>query len=328
MNDSSFQRNREACDKALSCWFITGATASGKTAIGLELASRLHGEIISLDSMAIYRGMDIGTAKPTAEQRSAIPHHMIDIADPVAAFSVTQYRDQALAAIDDIRQRGHQPIFVGGTALYLKGLLRGIFEGPPADWEFRHAIEAEVAEVGLEPLYNRLQQVDPVSAQKLHPNDQRRIIRALEVYKATGQPISHLQNEFEFCTDALDCRVFSIRHPRPELHQRIEHRVGEMFASGLIDEVRGLLNTWGDLGHTASQAVGYKEVLDFVNNANATDADLEATFQKVLTRTRRFARHQETWFRGMAECRILDIDSDTAIESVVEQVIQLGSERS
>ena len=176
MNETT-KKERET---ALSCWYLTGATASGKTSVGMEMAKLLNAEIISLDSMAIYRGMDIGTAKPSVEQREQIPHHMLDICDPVDSFSVSQYRDRALELIEQINFRNKQVLFVGGTALYLKALLRGLFDGPPANWEFRKQVEEELAELDNEILHSRLRDVDPVSAHKLHPNDRRRIIRALE----------------------------------------------------------------------------------------------------------------------------------------------------
>ena len=225
---------------ALKCWFLTGATASGKTKVSLELARILGAEIISLDSMAIYRGMDIGTAKPDSAQRSAVPHHLIDIVDPPESFSVSEYRDSALKKIREIHESGKQVLFVGGTALYLKALLRGLFEGPPADWDFRKEIEQEIENSGAEFLHQRLAMIDPVSAHKLHENDHRRIIRALEVYKQTGKPISHWQMQFDEGRQADQCRVFTIRHDRPVLHQRIEARVEAMFSEGLVDEVSGV----------------------------------------------------------------------------------------
>lgn len=312
--------NKAKCKRALACWFLTGATASGKTGVSLALAQRLNAEIISLDSMAIYRGMDIGTAKPSSDQRSRISHHLIDIVDPVDSFSVSQFRESALEKIAEIRGRGHEVLFVGGTALYLKALLRGMFEGPPADWDFRNEIEREVSEMGSDFLYERLQMIDPVAAHNLHPNDQRRIIRALEVYRQTGQPISHWQMQFDEGHRADECRVFTLRHPRPILHQRIENRVEQMFQEGLIDEVRGLLDQWQELGKTASQAVGYREAIDHLRD----ELDLESTIEKVRIRTRRFARHQETWFRGLSECRIIDLDESFDPDTTAEHLFQIG----
>ncbi|MFK7769220.1 MAG: tRNA (adenosine(37)-N6)-dimethylallyltransferase MiaA [Mariniblastus sp.] len=315
--------NKIKCQRALACWFLTGATASGKTQVSLELAKRLNAEIISLDSMAIYRGMDIGTAKPTSEQRAEIPHHLIDIVDPPESFSVNQYRDAALETIAEIRGRGKEVIFVGGTALYLKSLLRGMFEGPEADWDFRNEIEKEVKEMGGDFLHQRLQMTDPVAAHNLHPNDHRRIVRALEVYKTTGKPISHWQMEFDEGHAADQCRVFTLRHPRPTLHSRIEERVSQMFEAGLIDEVDGLLKKWTALGKTAAQAVGYREAIDQLQ----TDIGMEETIEKVRVRTRRFARHQETWFRGLSECEIIDLDESFDPVKTAKHVLELGNSR-
>ncbi|MBW3596355.1 MAG: tRNA (adenosine(37)-N6)-dimethylallyltransferase MiaA [Planctomycetes bacterium] len=293
--DADFEKPPVTAD----CWFLTGATAAGKTGVGLELARLLDAEIVSLDSMAVYRGMDIGTAKPTAQQRREVPHHLIDIAEPTEEFSVSQYLEAAEAKVAEIRSRGRTPLFVGGTPLYLKTLLRGLFEGPPADWEFRRAVEEEAAQVGVEALHERLAQVDPVTAARLHPNDRRRIIRALEVYRTTGQPISHFQFQFDEGRPARDCRVFVLQWPRSELHRRIDRRVESMFAAGLIEEVRGLLDKYGDLGRTASQAVGYREAIEHL----AGKLDLAETIRRTQARTRRFARRQETWFRSLSECR-------------------------
>ena len=304
-------------DRALQCWYLTGATASGKSEISLALSKKLNAEIISLDSMAIYREMDIGTAKPSSEVQRAVPHHMIDIVDPNQVFSVSQYRERASFLIEEIHHRGKQVLFVGGTALYLKALLRGLFDGPPANWEFRKQIEEELAEVSAEDLFERLRSVDPVSADKLHINDRRRIIRALEVYHSTGTPISHWQTEFDRATSVDDCKVFTIRHARPILHERIESRVHQMFKAGLVDEVSGLLKKWSDLSRTASQAVGYREVIEHLRG----ERDLATTMEKVLTRTRRFARHQETWFRGLEECQIIDLEENYEPESVAQHII-------
>ena len=314
-------KNERQCLEARECWFIIGATASGKTAVSLELAKRLDAEIISLDSMAIYRGMDIGTAKPSPETQSLVPHHMLDIRDPNETCSVSEYRELAMEKVSEIHGRGKKVLFVGGTALYLKALLRGMFDGPPADWEFRKQIEAEVENVGDQALHERLSAVDPVAAHKLHVNDRRRIIRALEVYKLTGKPISHWQVEFADGVDASDCKVFSLRHPRPVLHERIEARVDQMFEAGLIDEVRGLIDRWKDLSHTAAQAVGYREVIEHLKG----EKDFAETREKVRVRTRKFARHQETWFRGLSEVRMVDIEPQS-VESDGQTSTDLSGE--
>ncbi|HEX4414608.1 MAG TPA: tRNA (adenosine(37)-N6)-dimethylallyltransferase MiaA [Lacipirellulaceae bacterium] len=298
------------------CWFLTGATAVGKTAIGVALAQRLGAEIISLDSMAIYRGMDIGTAKASPETRELVPHHLIDIADPSDEYSVAQYVDAAAAAVTDIRNRGKEPLFVGGTPLYLKSLLRGLFDGPPADWKLRREIEAELPHVGSQALFDRLAQVDPIAASNIHPNDTRRLIRALEVYRATGEPISHQQMQFEEGRAAQDCHVFVLRRQREELHQRIEARVRLMVEAGLVDEVRGLTQNGRELSRTARQAVGYNEALNYLNS----EYDHDEMIARIIYHTRRFAKRQGTWFRSLSECRFIDISGDPDPTTVASEI--------
>lgn len=287
---------------AADCWYLTGPTASGKTRTGIELARRIDAEIISLDSMAVYRDMDIGTAKPTADERQAVPHHLVDIRDPDETFSAAEYIETANATIQAIQARGKQVLFVGGTPMYLKTLLRGLFEGPPADWDFRREVEKEIDAVGIEALHQRLEQIDPLTAARLHPNDRRRIIRALEVYRLTGRPISHQQTHFDEGRPADRCRVFALAWPRPTLHQRIAARVDRMFAAGWIDEVRRLLDQY-ELSRTATQAVGYREIIEHVRG----DYDQARTIERVKTRTRQFAKRQETWFRSLSECRRIEM---------------------
>ncbi len=299
------------------CWFLTGATATGKTDVGIALAKRIDAEIVSLDSMTIYRGMDIGTAKPSPEQQTAVPHHLIDIVDPSAEFSVAQYVDAATKTVSDILSRGKVPLFVGGTPLYLKSLLRGLFDGPPADWQTRQQIEQELAEVGQPALYNRLQQVDPLAASHIHPNDTRRLIRALEVYRATGQPISHQQLQFEDETPAEECRVFVLRRERAELHARIEGRVEAMAECGLVEEVRSLIVNGRELGRTARQAVGYREALAHL----AGEYDRDEMIARITYRTRRFAKRQGTWFRSLSECRFVDVTGELDATATAEKIV-------
>lgn len=249
---------------ARDCWYLTGPTAAGKTQVGLELAERLNAEIISLDSMAVYQGMDIGTAKPTPADRARVVHHLIDVVPPTEDFSLSEYIDAAHAAIREIRGRGRQVLFVGGTPLYLKALLRGVYRGPPPDWAFRMQIEEELRHVPITALHERLQIVDPLLAARLHPHDKRRIIRGLEVFKLTGQRLSHWQTQFDEGRPAHEVKVFVLDWPREKLHRRIEARVRQMFAAGLVEEVRGLVARYGQLSRTAMQAVGYREVLRYL----------------------------------------------------------------
>ncbi len=293
------------------CWFLTGATAVGKSQVGLALAGRLGAEIISLDSMAIYRGMNIGTAKPTLAEQARVPHHLIDIVNPSEEFSIERYLDAAHAAIADIKSRKREVLFVGGTPLYLKALLRGMSSGSPADWQMREEITAEVAQVGSDVLHERLEQLDPLAASQIHPHDTRRLIRAIEVFRTTGSPISHQQLHFDEGTPAEDCRVFVLRRPREEQHERINERVEQMFVRGLIAEVEQLTANGQQLGRTASQAVGYQEVMEYLGGG-----DYDTMVNKIKARTRRFAKRQGTWFRSLSECRFVDITGDIDAEKV------------
>ncbi len=318
------------------CLFLTGPTASGKSAASLALAACLGGEILSLDSIAVYRGMDIGTAKPTAEQRDRVPHHLLDLADPSEDFSISRYLQAAHAAVASIRQRGLLPIFVGGTPLYLKALLRGFFVGPPADWEFRQAVQQDVDQHGSQALHKRLAQVDPLSAHRLHPSDVRRMTRALEVALATGRPLSHWQMQYEARANAEQCAVLALRIPRDLLWTRIDQRVSEMFEAGLVAEVEQILangptSSNGEIpasqsdsqtafSRTASQAVGYREVLEMLRG----ETSLAETIAAVQLHTRQLAKKQGTWLRSLNEVRFIDVPTDS---SPTEQIAAAVAEQ-
>ncbi len=306
---------------ALDCWFLTGATAVGKTETGLVLAERLGAEIVSLDSMTIYRGMDIGTAKPSAEQLAQVPHHLIDIVDPGEEYSINCYLEAAHAKIAEIKRRGHEVLFVGGTPLYLKALLRGLNSGPPANWPLREEIEAEVAKIGNQALYERLEQLDPIAASQIHPNDTRRLIRAVEVFRATGQPISHHQLHFEQENRAEDCRVFVLQRSREEQIDRINRRVDAMIDEGLVDEVQTLTADGKTLGRTASQAVGYREAIEHLQGGS-----LDTMATQIKARTRRFAKRQGTWFRSLAECRFVELSGEVVAEELADQITQQAAQ--
>lgn len=302
------ETGKEFAPISRDCWFLTGPTASGKSSIAIELAKRLDAEIVSLDSMALYRGMDIGTAKPTAEQQQQVVHHMIDVVEPTESYSLAEYLTAVHDLVEQIHERQHSALFVGGTPLYLKSLLRGLYSGPEADWEFREQVQQELEERGADALHARLAQIDPLSAHKLHPNDTKRVIRALEVYRATGEPISHQQVHFDDTESQPHSRAFVLAWDRSELHQRIERRVDEMFEKGLVAEVDSLLTTHGELSRTAMQAVGYREVIDHITGGHS----IEETVEKVKARTRQFARRQVTWFRRLDECQLINrSDSDS-----------------
>lgn len=301
---------------AHDCWFLTGQTASGKTAVGIELARRLGAAIVSLDSMAVYRGMDIGTAKPTPDERRQVPHHLIDLIEPHEEFSLAQCVAEAHRQIAEIRSRGREPLFVGGTPLYLKGLLRGIFEGPAADSQLRQRLADEARRLGSATLHARLSSVDPVAAARLHANDTRRLIRALEVFELTGRAISDWQRQFETGRPAEECQVFVLQWPKEELYPRIDARVDAMFAAGLVDETRELLSRPLPLSRTARQAVGYREVIEHL----AGERNLPDTIELVKLRTRQFAKRQATWFRSLSECRFVDMSRDTNVIEVADRI--------
>ncbi|MDR0704704.1 MAG: tRNA (adenosine(37)-N6)-dimethylallyltransferase MiaA [Planctomycetaceae bacterium] len=289
----------------LSCWYLTGPTASGKSQIGINLARRLNAEIISLDSMAIYREMDVGTAKVMPEDRGGIPHHMIDIIDPSEEYSLAQYVRDASDKIDEIQLRGKKVLFVGGSPLYLKGMLRGVFEGPPTDFEFRVQLQKKMVGHPPEMLHQLLTKVDPVTAKRLHPNDTRRIVRALEVYEKTGKPISSFQKQFEIGTPASECQVYVLQTPREVLYARINKRVDKMIYEGFLDEVKQLAERKIPISKTASQALGYKELFDYLDGKMKYGQAVDLIKQN----TRNFAKHQETWFRSLSECRFTPSDN-------------------
>lgn len=301
-------------------WFLTGPTASGKTKLGVMLAQRLGTEVLSLDSMAVFRGMDIGTAKPDRAARAAVPHHLLDLVEPTDEFSISRYVEEAHAHANRLRAAGKPILFVGGTPLYLKALLRGLFHGPPPDWDFRKQVDEEVESAGLSALRDRLMQVDPLSATKLHPNDQRRMIRALEVYKTTGRPLSHFQSQFDEGRPPEQCRVFVLGWERPALHARIDERVEQMLSEGLVGEVQSLLAQHGALGKTASQAVGYREVIEHLRDgttlAHCTDQIKFASHQ--------FARRQEIWFRGLSECRRIPMATYESSDEIADWICDAG----
>ena len=297
---------------------LTGPTAGGKSRVAISIAQQLNAEIISLDSIAVYCGMDIGTAKPSADERRIVTHHLIDVVCPTKEFSAAQYLTQAMQTVRDILDRGKRPLFVGGTPMYLKALLYGFDPGPPADWNFRRSIEEDLQTHGQEALHRRLQQVDPLSAHRLPPTDVRRITRALEVAYLTGIPLSHRQTQFERSAKDGARHVFAIAWPRETLHKRIEARVSAMFEMGLVAEVRGLLEKHNSLSRTAASAVGYREVIEHLTQAKP----LATTAQEVVFHTRQLARRQETWFRSLPMVRSMPVTAEQDLDGVAEEIVR------
>lgn len=274
---------------------ITGPTASGKTALGVALCEKLGGEVVSADSMQIYRRMDIGTAKPDAAETRGIPHHMIDVAEPEENWSVARYVEAASACVDDILARGKLPVVVGGTGLYIDSLLSGrTFAGGPVNEALRQELSERYDEIGGTGLLGELRKVDPERAEKLHAGDKKRVVRALEVYILTGKTITQHDAETKAIPPRYDAAMIALDFEnRQDLYDRIDRRVELMFARGLMDEVRALLASGVSEQCTAMQAIGYKEALDALRGV-CSEAEAMARIQQ---ESRRYAKRQLTWLR-------------------------------
>jgi tRNA dimethylallyltransferase len=301
---------------------LTGPTACGKTALALALADRLGAEIVGMDSMTLYRGMDVGTAKPTPQERARVAHHLIDVLDPWESGTVAWWLDRATAACRDIAARGKRPLFVGGTPFYLKSLLHGLFEGPPGDGSLRRELEAEAERDGKAALHARLATVDPKTASRLHPNDVRRVVRALEVYRLTGKPISAWQQTWDTAAFAdtsapppAPIPAVVLHLSRDVLYNQINRRVGAMLDDGWLDEVRRLRELPRPLSREASQALGYRELFAYLDGAGGT---WDETVSLIRTHTRQFAKRQLTWFRHLPALRPVPADAPDAVDRVLE----------
>ncbi|MBM3977099.1 MAG: tRNA (adenosine(37)-N6)-dimethylallyltransferase MiaA [Planctomycetes bacterium] len=273
---------------------LVGVTGSGKTGFGIELARATGAEVLSLDSMLVYRGLDIGTAKPTAEQRAAVPHHLIDLVEPRERYDLSRYLADARAALAGIERRGRRALFVGGTALYLRALTHGLFEGPPHDAGLRSELQARARELGPARLHAELAAVDPASAARLHPNDEKRIVRALEVWRQTGKALSELQREWNNGT-GRQRRLVGLQVEPAELERRLLERAAAMLDAGWAAEA--LRARAEGLGASAVQALGYADVLEFAQGRITR----EECLRRVVLRTRQFARRQRTWLRKFPE---------------------------
>lgn len=288
---------------------IVGPTASGKTALSVRLAEELNGEVVSCDSMQIYRGMDIGTAKPTEEEKQGIPHHMIDVADVGETFSSADYAAKASKCIDDIISRGKLPVICGGTGLYLDALLRGDDNsGGGADLEYRARLEALALEKGKEYVHALLAEADPESAASIHPNNIKRVIRALEIRHVTGISKSELDRLSREKAPKYDILILGLRYnDRQMLYDRIDRRVDDMLEKGLCEEVKSLYDKGIFQSKTASQAIGYKELLGYVKG----ERELECCVDELKRATRRYAKRQMTWFRALDGVNWIDVDGES-----------------
>jgi tRNA dimethylallyltransferase len=282
---------------------IAGPTAVGKTDASLLLAQEWGAEIVSADSMQVYRGMDIGTAKPTPEQRRSVYHHLIDVADPTQPYSVGDYYRDARTAISAIIASGGTPIVVGGTGLYIRALMKGLFHGPPADLEFRERLLVQEMQGGEGSLYAELVRIDPEAAIKIHPNDLRRTVRALEVHHLKERKMSECQQEHGFQDRPFPFRLLFLVRSRSELYPRIENRVDRMLVEGLEEEVKGLMLRGLGRELVSMQALGYSHFIDYFNGRTGYDE----TVLLLKRDTKRFAKRQFTWFRREPEARWVDV---------------------
>ncbi len=272
---------------------ICGPTASGKTALSIELAKKINGEIISSDSMQIYKDMDIGTAKPTKEEMQGIKHYLLDFVEPSRRYSVADFKKDAEKAIEDILEKGKVPIVVGGTGLYVDSLIYGIeYQDIKFDEQYRKELENRAEQEGLESLYNEAKQIDPQAMEKISANDQKRILRVLEIYKATGKNKTEQEIESRKNGIKYDYKVFAINMDREKLYERINKRVDIMIEQGLIQEVQDLLKKYEEFP-TAMQGLGYKEVVEYLQG----NISKEEMIDKVKMETRRYAKRQITWFK-------------------------------
>ena len=299
---------------------VIGVTASGKGRIAFEMAKYTGGEIISIDSMKVYKRMDIGTAKPPKEARSTVPYHLIDIIEPSESFSAGLFLKFANAAIEDIQKRGKPVIAVGGTALYIKALLYGLFEGPSADPQIRDELVAQAQNQGLQSLYRKLQEVDPATAAKISSNDAKRIIRALEVFRITGRPISVFQNQWDIeKKSGHSWIILGLRRDKQQENSRINARVKKMIDAGLVDEVKSLLAEEKPLSVQARSAIGYAEIIDYLEGK----ISLEDAVELIKKNTRLLAKHQRTWFRSFKDVHWLDVDADEPADKTFARTVEV-----
>jgi tRNA dimethylallyltransferase len=292
---------------------IIGPTACGKSALAEAIAHQLGADILSADSMQVYRGMDIGTAKPSAEVRRVVPHHLIDVAEPTEDFSVARFVELADAALRDAVARSKPTIISGGTPLYFKALFEGIFAGPSADPVVRERLAAQSSE----QLHTTLQQIDPDSARRIHTNDRRRLIRAIEVFEATGTPITSLQSDWSSGSMRHEALWFGLAWSKDELNRRINQRVRDMITCGWVEEVRALVQKHGDLSRSASQAAGYEQILEHVRGKLSLDDAVE----QIKIATRQLARRQIKWFRRFPN--VTWLEGQSGLEEQVRAVVEV-----
>jgi tRNA dimethylallyltransferase len=298
---------------------ILGVTASGKGRLAFELADFIGAEIISIDSMKVYRRMDIGTAKPPKEAHHRVKYHLIDIVEPSDSFSVGAFMQAASDAMEQIHSRNKKILAVGGTALYIKSLLYGLFDGAGTDEQTRAKLQERIETEGLAELYRELMKIDPAAAERINPNDAKRIIRALEVYQLTGKPISSFQKQWQQRQLKHDWTIIGLRRKKADASSRINKRVKKMIDAGLVDEVKSLLAEEKPLSKQARSAIGYAETIEYLNGQTS----LEDAVEKIKINTRRLAKGQRTWFKTFQGVHWLDIDEDETPEQILDRTKRL-----
>ena len=288
---------------------VAGPTASGKSAAAVALCRRIGGEVVSADSMQVYRGMDIGTAKASEAEMDGIPHHMLDVADPGVNFSAAMYREMASSAVRGILERGNVPVVCGGTGLYIDALTRPMGFARPGNEAIRQRLMEEAEKPGgKEALHERLRGIDPETAERLSPNDLRRVVRGLEIHELTGKSQTELNRLDAEKETEYDVAMFALEWPREVLYRRIDRRVDDMIRLGLVDEVRGLLDAGLSTGSTAMQALGYKEIAEYLRG----EISLEEAVDRVKQGSRHYAKRQISWFRRDARVRWIQAEGKTA----------------
>jgi tRNA dimethylallyltransferase len=297
---------------------LIGATASGKTGVALAVARRVGAEIVSADSRQVYRGLEIGTAKPTGQERAAVPHHLVDVAGPTERFSAARFGREARAAIEDIRERGKLPLLVGGSGLYLRAAEEGLFEGPEADPALRERLRAEAEEEGRPALHARLAAVDPETAKRLHPNDHVRVIRALEVHELTGVPLSEHHRRHREETPPVRPLRFGLQWPVLVLDRRIERRVDAMLEAGWEDEVRRLVEGGLAEAPALETSLGYPEMRELVEGR----IDRATARERIVLATRQFAKRQRTWFRAVEGVTWIRLRGPEDLKGAVDTVAE------
>ena len=308
--------------KKIKIGAVVGCTASGKTSLAIELARRLDGEIICCDSMQIYKGMDIGTAKPTSEERAAVPHHLFDICSPEQAYSCADFVRDAMAAVEEISSRGKLPVFCGGTGLYLDRFLRGgNSDEAQSDENLRRELENFVSEHGVDALHGRLRELDSESADAIHKNNVKRVIRAIEICMLSGRKKSEIDRENSALTERYDYTViYPFYNDREILYGRINRRVDMMIEDGLVEETRRLLEGGVfEKSQTASQAIGYKEIIPYIRG----EASLSDCVELLKTATRKYAKRQMTWFNSKSYAQKIDMDEGGTLKTF-EDIVNIS----